>query len=406
MTVIIISVLLAGLFYRKRSERILTIGIVLITVFPIFLLLLNGGLYAEDKALIPFLPLLCYLTALFFQKLEAGDDLLQRRLPMVLIGTIILVLFGIGQTIYWVLALADGLLMLALYFVYLKRPTIKLFIIPVIIILLVADFVIQNPGKLVGRDTFREIFNPDIPAAMQGVRNTDSSYYRMDSLLNMDNNLNRAYSAGQYLTSFYSSSFQKDYFDFRNDVFELEKPYRNVLMQPASQDPLFLSFMGVKYVRSNYAPVGYELFRGHGDVKIYRNDSAFPLGYVTDHLIAEKDLGQFEFPYRQELLLNNAAVGGDAPAVGNSEAAGFKSNIKPAEVIFPMAREKNFSLVTGDETIEVKAKEETEQTIRLPANCIQICSMHFANPLPRHTSCLAVKLAFRILLQIYLPDRF
>jgi uncharacterized membrane protein YfhO len=133
--------------------------------------------------------------------------------------------------------------------------------------------------------------------------------------------MNRIDSGGQYLTSFYSSSYQKDYFDFRNDVFQLERPYRNYLMQPASQDPLFLTFMGVKYVRSDYAPAGYGLYKRKGDVNIYRNGTVFPLGYVTNDLISEKELNRYEFPYRQELLLHKTAVGDDSLNGKRSAAA-------------------------------------------------------------------------------------
>lgn len=364
---IVITVLFASLFYQKRNERILAAGIVLITTFPFFIFLLNGGLYIQDKALIPFLPLICYLIALFFHKLESRDRLFDKRIFFAFFVTVILTLLSIGQTIYWIVVFADALLMLVLYFIYRKHSSIKLFIIPVIILLLITNFAIQDPKKLVDKDLYGEIFNPDINVALKEVNREDPAYYRLDSLLNKDVNLNRIYSGSQYLTSFYSSSFQKDYFDFRNNVFQLERPYRNFLMQPASQNPLFLTFMGVKYVRSDYAPVGYELFKKKGNIKIYRNENAFPLGYVTNNLIPEKDLYKYEFPYRQELLLHNAAVGESSPDVKISAGTpDFKSEIHPAEVIFPEVKGNNFSLTSRGGGYKVKAEEETNQIIRLP----------------------------------------
>ncbi|MBR0598459.1 YfhO family protein [Sinanaerobacter chloroacetimidivorans] len=363
---IVITGLIAGLFYKKRNEQILAVGMFLITVLPIFLFLLNGGLYVEDKALIPFLPIVCYLIAILFQKLESKDRLFSKRIFLAFLGTVILTIFSIEQTIYWIVVFADALIMLLLYFIYRKHPSIKLFIIPVIVMLLITNFVIQNPGKLVSGNIYREIFNPDIKVALKEVNREDPAYYRLDSLLNKDANLNRIYTGSQYLTSFYSSSYQKDYFDFRSEVFQLERPYRNYLMQPASQNPLFLTFMGVKYVRSNYAPVDYELFKEKGNIKIYRNENVFPLGYVTNDLIPEKLLYKYEFPYRQELLLHNAAVDENSPdAKISTGMSHFKSEIKPSEVIFPQVKGSNCSLTSKGKIYRVKAEEETNQTIRL-----------------------------------------
>ncbi|HML37403.1 MAG TPA: YfhO family protein [Bacillota bacterium] len=361
-----VTALIASLFYKKRNERILAIGILLITVLPIFLFLLNGGLYIEDKVLIPFLPIVCYLIAIFLQKFESQDRLFVKRAFPAFLGTIVLVLFGVRQTTYRIDVLADALLMAVLYLAYRKYHSIKLFILPVIMILLVTNFVIQNPEKPVDRNTYRKIFDPDIYAALKEVKHEDPSYYRSDSLLNEDADFNRVYSGNQNLTSFYSSSFQKDYFDFRNDIFQLERPYRNFLMQPASQNPLFLTFMGVKYIRGDYGPAGYELFKKKGNVKIYRNENVFPLGYVTNNLIPEKALHRYEFPFRQELLLHNAAVGERSSGAKISAGmSAFKSEIHPEEVIFPESKGRNFSITFGDGIYQIKAKKKTDQTIRL-----------------------------------------
>ena len=338
---IAITSLLTGLFYKRRNERVLALGILVITIFPIFLFLLNGGLYIRDKALIPFLPLVCYLTALFFQKLETGqmrtdDGISLRKLAVVFLCTTALALIGIDQTVYWAVVFADALLMLLLCSIYRKYRTVKLFIIPVIAIMLVISFVIQDPGKLAAVDTYRELYDPDIHGALQEVSNMDPSFYRTDSFLNKDDSMNQIDNKNQYLTSFYSSAHQKDYLDFRRDVFQLELPYRNSAMQAASQNPLFLTFMGVKYVRSDYAPVGYALFRERGDVKIYRNEDVFPLGYVTKDLISEEELSRYRFPYRQELLLH-----------GTTD---YKTEIEPIEIALPY---------------RINVPSETERIIRL-----------------------------------------
>lgn len=362
---IVITVLIAGLFYKKRSEQVLTLGIILIMVFPAFLFLFNGGLYIADKTLIPFLPIVCYLIALFFYKLER-KELTKGKILTAFFVTVLLAGIGAEQMIYRVIAVSDGLLMLLLYIIYLRRNTAKLLLVPVILILLVTDFVIQDPQKLVKPDIYREIFDGNIKEAMEEVTCEDPSFYRMDSFFNKDNNLNRINTEKQYLTSFYSSCFQKDYFDFRNDVFQLERPYRNYMMQPASQNPLFLAFMGVKYVRSDYAPVGYELYKEKGNVKLYRNENAFPVGYVTDNVVSEKELIGYGFPFRQELLLHYAALPSQSLQTDKaSKAVNFHSEIQPASVTLHELKRSNFSLTADHSVYRIAAKSEAEGHISL-----------------------------------------
>lgn len=61
-------------------------------------------------------------------------------------------------------------------------------------------------------------------------------------------NVNRIWDMRQWTTSVYSSAYDTEYQNFRNNVFQVEQPFRNGLMQSASANPLFQKFMGVKYV--------------------------------------------------------------------------------------------------------------------------------------------------------------
>lgn len=68
LTTLVMTVLLTGFTYRKWSDRLLSIGCAVVLTVPVFAYLLNGGLYIRDKVMIPFLPLLCYLTADYIEK--------------------------------------------------------------------------------------------------------------------------------------------------------------------------------------------------------------------------------------------------------------------------------------------------------------------------------------------------
>jgi uncharacterized membrane protein YfhO len=107
----------------------------------------------------------------------------------------------------------------------------------------------------------------------------------------------------------------------------------------------------VKYVRADYAPAGYSLFREKGDVKTYRNKNVFPLGYVTKDLISGKKLNTYRFPYRQELLLHGSAD--------------FRTEIKPVQLVFPESKSKGFTLTSEGDTYRIKSSVETKRAIRL-----------------------------------------
>ena len=63
-----ITVLLTGLTYRTWREKYIHIVCILVISIPFFLYILNGGLYIRGKVLIPMIPLLCYLTAIYLEK--------------------------------------------------------------------------------------------------------------------------------------------------------------------------------------------------------------------------------------------------------------------------------------------------------------------------------------------------
>jgi hypothetical protein len=66
MAVIILSVWLCA---GKCRERYMSVLLAAGFVLPVFPWLLNGGLYARSKVFVPFLPLISFLGAGFFEQL-------------------------------------------------------------------------------------------------------------------------------------------------------------------------------------------------------------------------------------------------------------------------------------------------------------------------------------------------
>ncbi len=353
LTSIILTMLLAGIIYKKRNEKFLSIGIIIFTIFPFFVYLLNGGLYIEDKVLIPFLPIIGLLLALFLQKLELNQNNFRKKALYFFIITIFLTLFFIKQTNLWIVGFADAIIMLFGYFIYQKYNKIFILIFPVIIILFITNIIVINPVNMVNNLTYQKIFNKDINYALSDLENNDFAKYRIDSLVNTNLNINRITLNNQYITSVYSSSYNKNYMNFRKNIFQLEKPNRNILMQSVSFDPLFLNFMGVKYIRSNFPPVGYTLLKKIGDIKIYQNNNVLPLAYSTSQIISQNDYLKIEYPYNQEILLHRAVIDKEITTINI-----FHSALEQIKLNFPLINSKNLTLTSSKGIYHIKAAND------------------------------------------------
>ena len=47
--------------------------IAIVAGVPVFVYILNGGLYLRDKALIPLIPLFCYMLAMYIKKVSCEE---------------------------------------------------------------------------------------------------------------------------------------------------------------------------------------------------------------------------------------------------------------------------------------------------------------------------------------------
>ena len=139
----------------------------------------------------------------------------------------------------------------------------------------------------------------------------DGGFYRTVQLGTDDENaanLNRVWNTDQYISSIYSSSYNKAYQNFRKDTFGLEQPYRNFLMQSEESNPIYARFMGEKYIVTKSKMKGVRLLGKSGEWKIYENESAASIIYGTSQVMSEKNYDKLDYPYNQTTLLQKAVV--------------------------------------------------------------------------------------------------
>ena len=361
LTTLAITVLITGLTYRKLYEKFLHIACIAILTVPLFAYLLNGGLYIRDKVMIPFLPFLCYLIATYLEKQKRREiSFWAGVLPFLL--TIVLVYMGREQGKYseylgWVLM--DALAMLVCYLIfYWKKFDWVLIVVPIGFLALYGVVLHKSADKMIEPAFYEEVTNKQIGTEMEELTEKENGFYRMEqSGTTSENatNLNRIWNMQQYVSSIYSSSYNAAYQKFRTETFLVEQPFRNVLMQSVTENPIYQKLMGVKYILSKQEITGYQQEKKVGDVTVYKNEEVLPIAYVTNQMISEKAYEDLEFPYSQLAFLRFA--------VGKS----VNDTVNPKEVLNSQVKETGAEIPMED----TKAIEKIEDGYHIKSKKIQ-----------------------------------
>ncbi len=308
---LLLTVLFSYLIREKCEEKILGYGILFAVLVPAVEWILNGGLYDKDKVLIPFLPICCYLIADYFTNLKKNGISKHDILPYA--GTIFCVFLARKQQEeFWILFLADAVLMLFIFVLFFKKREVlvKIMLVANILILCIVGIVINQEQDYVLREDVYEKLNGDYwEEEIEQICESDSTVYRTEPGSYAGGFINRVYTSDQLISSMYSSVFNRYYYNFR-EKYLLDKAFRNSLMQGSSKNPLFLRFMGVKYLVTDEktdAPYGYECIKQNDKVKVWKNEQAVPLLYMTNQFMSREAYRKLTFPYNQ-LALTQYAV--------------------------------------------------------------------------------------------------
>lgn len=359
LTTLAITVLITGLTYRKLYEKFLHIACIAILTVPLFAYLLNGGLYIRDKVTIPFLPLLCYLIATYLEKQKRREiSFWAGALPFLL--TIVLVYMGREQGKYseyldWVLV--DALVMLVCYLIfYWKKFDWVLIVVPIGFLALYGVVLHKSADKMIEPAFYEEVTNKQIRTEIEELTEKENGFYRMEqSGTTSENaaNLNRIWNMQQYVSSIYSSSYNPAYQKFRTETFLVEQPFRNVLMQSVTENPIYQKLMGIKYILSEQEIAGYQQEKKVGDVTVYKNEEVLPIAYVTNQMISEKAYEDLAFPYSQLAFLR-FAVGKSVNDTGNPKEV-LNSQVKETGAEIPI--EDTQAIEKVEDGYHIKSKE-------------------------------------------------
>lgn len=384
LTTMVITVLLTGLWSRKWSGRILSAVCILIFTVPVFAYLLNGGLYIRNKVMIPFLPLLCYLIADYLEKQAKREIPIWKGILPYFVTLAIVCLRG-SQTLnsdYFRLLLAESGVMLLCssifyrFFDTRKRGYLCLILPSLLFLLMFGTVFHRSDNWTVDRDFYAQVTDGRIGRAIETILEEENGFYRTEQTGNEEENaanLNRIWSMGQYVSSIYSSSFHQDYQNFRKDIFETEEPFRNILMQSVSENPVFRRLMGVKYLISEEDVQGYEPYQTVDGVNIYRCQNVLPIAYATDSIMSQREHEKLKFPYNQLALLSYAVTEGDGEGAAegvSAQSAGTRlgDGVQQFEFEIPELKDGENTIEKTQSGYHICLKENKKIKIRLPGD--------------------------------------
>ena len=329
LTTLLLTVLLTGLFYRKWQERLLSqISLVLLAI-PAFAWFLNGGLYIRGKVWIPFLPLFCYMIAIYIKK-QTEKQVNVKVSAAAYLVTLLFVWHA--DTKYSFILLAEGIALQVFYlaFCYLavcrKKKGQELWLLVPSVCFLAAFLTVCMPNKtrVLEPEFYKTVTNRSYSRLEQKIEkkmtkavkkaNGDSGMYRIEEVGNSRfkaADLNRIRGRKQYLSSIYSSAYSTEYQNFRKGTFGVEQPFRNLMMQSVSENPEFRSLMGVRYILSEKNVPGYRKIMQDGKVAVYENKEVLPMAYVTDQTISDSEYDSLKYPYNQTVFEKAVVVQGD-----------------------------------------------------------------------------------------------
>lgn len=305
MTGIFIIALVYNLLAKKKHDIFLATIILLLGNFPIFLYILNCGLYVNPKVTIPFLPLAVLMIAEFLNNMK---KITIKKYFLILPVVLILTIKEKSGTeaILGLCLMLDISLMLLLIYVYQKKKKFNYFAIPVAcyLILYAGGFSYYSSALAVSEvDT---LYDDNKLALINDVLENDDEFYRTNDFSDIIDSTNLVYNNNYYQTSIYSSVYNSYYLDLCLSTLSNCNPTNNALTIVNSNDILFQTLMGVKYIISDddkSIPVGYKLAKEQGDFGIYKNDSVYSLGFATSDVMSEKEFNHLSVADKKIALL-------------------------------------------------------------------------------------------------------
>lgn len=308
---------------RGGGKRFLAIAVSLFVVLNLPVYIMNGFMYLDQKALIPFIPLVLLLTGEFvkaiFQKEVSASLWLKLNAVIVILGVVFL--FIEGSRIYRLTLVIDIAVLNIAYLILYKKGCKKVFISIVTALTFVFCLTVNLSDKFCTKEDLKRVdseYSEDVESI--GCSKNDDNLYRSAMFADTNKTLNKIYDDSFYSASVYSSLQNQLYNHFYFDEFQNEMCYRNSAMVAQTVNPLFLTYMGEKYLyvsnddlkeEAFKVPSGYKEVKKGNKLTLFENDDVLPIGYASSSLMSKSQYASLDYPYNMKALMNYTVVDKD-----------------------------------------------------------------------------------------------
>ena len=286
LTFVTILAIIHMLTTRKKGNIFMAVVLIIIIYCPISLYILNGTLYIRPKVLIPFIPVIMWILAKFFHDV-IEEEIKYKVLFLigVVFSAVLLYYSGNQMREYYILDVVLIVSGLALMY-FTKNKYIACAIMgSMAIVVCITSNASEN---FVTYDELNAVNSKDKQELVYNVIENDSGYHRFQDL-STQTTCNKIYHSKYFMTSIYSSSYSKSYKEFHMNLFNNANSSKNNITCENSNNILFETLMGVKYIITNShdaVPYGYKYLSSSGKYSIYCNSNVFSIGYANSNIMS------------------------------------------------------------------------------------------------------------------------
>ena len=311
---------------REKKTRKLALTVFALLFFDIFYWILNATLYVRPKCMIPFLPLLLYLTALVLDGLRQKK--IRHSLPLVLLciaAASIQMIFLIRAALVHAIIFADMMVLLifVLYEIQREKKKITFSLSPAAGSILSFFLLCTTPALLYLARGQEENYASISDSSRDYFSQKDLEKYcenpqaRFDITEHPSNNTNYVISGAQNKSTLYSSISNSNYNTLLYDILKMPISIRNRVAMTADVNPFQEYLMGVRYLQTkkDKLPAGYEILQEKEGHILAENENVLPIAYGSTALMSETDFDKRSYPENLDTLMNRTVVSSDGSSL-------------------------------------------------------------------------------------------
>lgn len=325
VTSVLIFAIVFGLNSMKKENKFLALVFLSFIIFPFITYLLSGFMYLRGKVLIPFLPLSIYFITTSLNSLNTKKNV--KFIVLFFIFTIIEIVVHIYNKEY--MYIFDVLLLFITYIVYMKRGNKNIILYPLCIASFICCLINNYTEKYVSKEDILKQYDTSNYDVLLPLLDKDENLYRAGNNLLGMKGVNIIPSITYYSPSIYSSLENVNYQNFVVNETGSELTDRISTSITPTRNILLNSYLGIKYLIDDNAPIGYEKI---DNSDVYVNNNVYPVAYSTSNIMSYSVYDELPYPDKIEALFKNIIVNEEVDSA-------FKSNFVLENIEYEIEKE-------------------------------------------------------------------